>query len=354
MPEYFYFEAFGQKVVLLKKMLRFWTLALILFSIFFSLSTIIYRVQEISVISVRKIYYGWPFQWLQNTTFLIPPSGPIYSIRLVELLLDIAIMFAISAAISYLSVSKDMNAKAVSRQGIGIRIAFLVIAAYLTRILSCAIHEVMGHGLWALAMGAHVIHANVTYLGFGWCSWEPPLIGIKGLLAIAGGIISSFSAGAAILSFLYYLPRLGGFYSRLVLFLLGFWITITQSSYLIVGGLTGYGDIGSISHSLGIVPLYFAALGVPVFVLVFFVVSVLFFRELGRMFPSTDQKKLLSTFWLTIPILVVTFALSEEFSFPLTEFALFMALSIIPSIMAFPMFDFFRKLSVPMDRKKVP
>ena len=344
----FYSRQFAANVVLLKNINSFWALALILFAVFLSLSTLFYRVQTPSVISIRTILFGWPFQWLEQTTVLIPASGPVYSVRILQLAADIAIYLSISAAVSYLSTFRDSTAGSLSGQLPGIRIVSLVIIAYLTRVLSCAVHEVIGHGLWALALGAQRISVNITFLGFGWCSWEPPLGGTEGLLAVAGGLISSFTVGTVILAFLYYFPRIGGFYSRLILFLLGFWIAVTQSSYLIVGGLTGFGDIGFISNSLGIDYLYFAAVGVAIFVLVFFVISAMFFHELGIMFPATDQRKLLSAFWFTVPLLVLTFGFSEEFSLPALEFLLLIALSFIPSIAALPMYSFFRKLGVPV------
>ena len=335
----------------MKKSSRFWFLTAILFSIFFSFSTLFYRVQVPSITLIRVVMLGWPFQWLKETVLLVPPSSAAYSVQWAELFSDVVLLFAASAIISYLATWRDREGKDAAGLSPGIKITILVVVAYFTRILSCAVHEVLGHGLWALAMGAQSISVNVTFLGFGWCSWEPPLAGIQGLLATSGGIISTFAAGAVILAFLYYMPATGKFYSRLILFWIAYWTTITQASYLIVGGITGFGDIGYVSRSLGIDYLYFAVIGVPLFILVYSIVSVLFFGETGVMFESVDQRKLLSAFWLTVPVLVVTFSVSQEFLLPVLEFALMLAISFIPSIMAFPMYVFFRRISRQLRKK---
>lgn len=164
-----------------------------------------------------------------------------------------------------------------------------------------------------------------------------------GVMFSAGGLLNAFLIGAVILALLYLMPRKGGFYVRFSLFWLGFWATINQASYLLLGGLTGYGDVGSL-HSLTGVPLnFFALLGFSLFFLVYVVVSGLFLSEVRGLFPEYRERVLLFEFWLTMPIQVILFAVSHtvaSFWFLPLLFA-----SLLPSLLSAPLFPLFKRLA---------
>ncbi len=218
------------------------------------------------------------------------------------------------------------------------RVFLVVLVAYSTRLVSCAIHELLGHGLWAWVFGAEHVEVYVSWLGFGWCRWNPPLSGIAQIMAMAGGLVNAFIIGAAILAFLCLLPKKGGFYLRFSLFWLGFWTTINQASYLLLGGFTGFGDPGQLHHSTGVPLSFFILLGFLLFLLVYIVVSALFLSEVGGLFPEFKEKTLLSEFWFTLPIQVILFTVSPEHAVSFELFLLLLTVSMIPSLLSHPLF----------------
>jgi len=159
----------------------------------------------------------------------------------------------------------------------------------------------------------------------------------------SGGLLNTFIIGAVILALLYLMPRKGGFYGRFSLFWLGFWATINQASYLLLGGLTGYGDVGSL-HSLTGVPLnFFTLLGFSLFFLVYVVVSGLFLSEVRGLFPEYRERVLLFEFWLTIPVQVILFVVSHTIaSF---WFLPLVFVSLLPSLLSAPLFPLFEHLA---------
>ncbi|MFP3985128.1 MAG: hypothetical protein ACLFU9_04070 [Candidatus Bathyarchaeia archaeon] len=223
------------------------------------------------------------------------------------------------------------------------RILIVSSVAYFTRLAACGIHEFLGHGLWAWIMGAKNVEGYVSWLGFGWCRWSPGLSGFAGVIAMAGGLINTFIIGATILAFLQIRSKKAGFYLRFTLFWLGYWATITQASYLILGGLTGYGDPGQLSYLTGVPLGFFSFLGFALFLLVYYVSSVLFLSEVSCLFPEYKPKTLLFEFWLTLPIQVCVFAASPEHNLSFELFLTLSIASVIPSLLALPLFKLFRR-----------
>lgn len=83
-------------------------------------------------------------------------------------------------------------------------IFFTFSTIYLSRLVSCFVHEVLGHALWAWIFGAEKIWFNISWMGFGWCRW----IGVDNafnakLMVIAGGIIDTFIIGFLLLIILF-------------------------------------------------------------------------------------------------------------------------------------------------------
>jgi len=216
--------------------------------------------------------------------------------------------------------------------------------AYFTKLITCGIHELLGHGLWAWIFGAETIEVYVSWLGFGYCKWqgisEPP---IANVMAMAGGIINTFVIGAAILMFLFLTHKKGSLYLRSFLFWLGFWATINQSGYLLLGGFTSEGDPEAL-HSLTGIPLnFFMLLGLGLFLLVYPIISMLFLSDVSGLFSEYSQKTLLFTLWLAMPIQVIFLMISPEHTMPFESFLLLFAVSMIPSLLSLPLFKFFNR-----------
>jgi len=232
------------------------------------------------------------------------------------------------------------QSEAVVKASLWVRILFVVFVAYSTKLVACGVHELLGHGLWAWIFGADKVWFYVSWLGFGWCRWSPPLSGLARVMAMAGGLVNTFLIGTAILAFLYLAPKKGSRYLRLPIFWLGFWATINQASYLLLGGFTGYGDPGELNRLTGVPLGFFMFLGLGLFSLSYFVVSLLFLPEVCSLFPEYEKRTLLFEFWLTMPIQVVFFTVSPEHTLSLEWFFLLLVASMIPSLLSLPLYAY--------------
>jgi hypothetical protein len=166
------------------------------------------------------------------------------------------------------------------------------------------------------------------------------------VLFSAGGLLNTFLIGVVILASLYWVPHKGGFYLRFSLFWTGFWAAINQASYLLLGGVTGYGDPGALNAVTGVPLAVFAALGVGLFLAVYVAVSVLFLSEVTRLFPEYRTKTLLFAFWLSIPIQVMLFTVSPQHEVSATTFVLLLVISTLPSLLSPRLVPLFHHLSM--------
>jgi len=224
------------------------------------------------------------------------------------------------------------------------RFLFIIFVAYFTKLLTCGIHELLGHGLWAWIFGADIVEVYVSWLGFGYCRWqgisESP---IASIMAMAGGLINTFIIGIVILILLFWTRRKEGLYLRSFLFWLGFWATTTQPSYLLLGGFSGEGDPAALHLLTGIPLSFFVLLGLGLLLLVYLTISVLSISELSGLFPEYSQKELLFALWLTMPTQVIFLMISPEHRMPLEMFLLLLTASMIPSLLSLPLFKFFNR-----------
>lgn len=317
----------------------------IVFALCFGISTFGFTVLDPSISLVKIVRYGFPASWLRAVIPMLPPGPTQYMVLWPELLVDVSFWLAVALAISLLAM-RAAKREAPATASLPSKVLLVVLVAYPTRVLACALHELLGHGLWAWMFGAYHVQVYVSWLGFGWCRAQGmSATYLARVLFSAGGLLNTFIIGAVILAFLYRVPNRGGFYLRFSLFWLGFWTAINQASYLLLGGLTGYGDPGALSALTGVPLGFFAALGLGLFVAVYVVASVLGLSEVTRLFPTYRAQMLLFAFWLSIPIQVVLFAVSPQHDVSADTFFLLLLTSTTPSLLSprlFPMFDRFR------------
>lgn len=330
---------------------KFTAVTLIIFGLCFAISTLGYSKVDPAIISVRVVRYGFPMTWLKATTVILPLSPTQYTVLWFELFVDIISYLALSLGISFVAIKATQHREAPSKSSLWTRLLLVILVAYPTKLLSCVIHELLGHGLWAWIFGANRVWIHVSWLGFGWCRWVGMSESyVARVMATAGGLVNTFIIGAVILTFLFSVDKKGGFYLRLFLFWLGFWTTITQAGYLLLGGFTGYGDPGSL-HSLTGVPLSFLMLlGFGLFLLVYLVISVLFLSEVSGLFPEYRQKTLLFEFWLAIPVQAIFVMVSPEHGMVFERPFLLLVVSIIPSLLSLPLFQLFNRSKLIMKR----
>jgi len=306
---------------------------LIILSLCFAISTLGYSESDSAIIETKVVRYGFPMTWLKVTTFTFPPAPTLYAVLWLELFVDIITYLALSSIISFIIIKAKQK-----------RFLFVILAAYFTKLLACGIHELLGHGLWAWIFGANTIEVYVSWLGFGWCQWNPPLESYIGnVMAMAGGLLNTFIVGIAILMFLVWTHKKGGLYLRIFLFWLGFWATTTQPSYLLLGGFVTRGDPWQLHLLTGVPISLFMLLGFGLFLIIYPILSMLFISDVSGLFPEYSQKTLLFTLWLAMPIQVILLTISNEYTISFQIFLVLLALSMIPSLLSLPLFNFLIK-----------
>jgi len=232
------------------------------------------------------------------------------------------------------------------------RVLLTVLVAYSTRLLSCGIHELLGHGLWAWIFGANEIQVYISWLGFGWCKWQGASSSYTAqVMIMAGGLLNTFIIGAVLLAFLFLVSRKGGFYLRFSMFWLGFWAVITQAGYLVLGGLTSEGNPSALHRLTGVPLNFFIFLGFSLFLIAYFAVSVLFLSEIAVLFPEYSQKVLLFEFWLTIPIQIIFLMTSPEHTMSTGQFISLFSISMVPSLLSILLFRLIRLTKSKIENK---
>jgi hypothetical protein len=330
----------------LKAVYAFAAITGIVLALCFGISTLGFTVSDPSIGLVKIVRYGFPASWLRAVIPMLPPGPPQYLVLWPELLVDVSFWLAVSLALALLTM-RAAKREAPATASLSSKLLLVVLVAYPTRVLACAIHEFLGHGLWAWVFGAYHVQVYVSWLGFGWCRAQGMNDAyLARVLFSAGGLLNTFLIGAVILAFLYLAPHRGGFYLRFSLFWMGFWAAINQASYLLLGGVTGYGDPGALSALTGVSLAVFVALGVGLFLAVYVAVSVLFLSEVTRLFPEYRAKTLLFAFWLSIPFQVVLFTVSPQHAVSTSTFVLLLVTSTLPSLLAPRLFPLFHHLSI--------
>ncbi len=330
----------------MKTIHKIMALTLITFLIFFALSTLVYREEYPAIISLKVVRYGFPMMWLETRTVVLPPSPTQYRILWFELLIDIIFYSSLSLGTSYIALRAGRRRRTWIDTSLWRRLLLVVSVAYITKLLSCGIHEALGHGLWAWIFGADRIDIHVSWLGFGWCRWQ----GIDDSLvaktmAMAGGLLNTSIIGLMILIVLFLKGKKGGFNIRLFLFCLGFWATIAQAGYLLLGGFAGKGDPGSLHSLIGVPLSLFALLGFVYFLVIYPVISMLFLTEVSGLFPEYSKKMLLFVFWLTIPLQTILVLVIDPIGLQISleTSLLLIVVSMVPSLLSLLFFRVFSR-----------
>jgi len=196
------------------------------------------------------------------------------------------------------------------------------------------VHEVCGHGFFVLLFGGEITSVYVSVL------WPYELSYIKWSLSrftssqmawiYGGGILACLCVSFLIQVFLLVKKKIP-WHIAITLFWLAFWTLINSTGYLIIGGLTPFGDIhelielGVLTNSLSL------ALGVILFIASFVALSRILRKVLVGKFPLKKASLSVTFFWLIIPVLGAVMLASPERSFQVA----YLPLMFIPSLLSF-------------------
>jgi len=209
-------------------------------------------------------------------------------------------------------------------------IIFFVIVGLVMKMVSEVIHEVIGHGTFIAIFGGSIqdVYISILWpyeLSYITPLWPTTLTDSQLAFFYYGGIIFSLAVSFA-LQLLLFRKGGGNLWLQLSLFWLAFWCLLSATGYLVVGGLSPFGDMmWLISHRF-INPIAAILVGTLVFLPCFFLLQPILRRNLAKVFTETKARLAVSAFWLSVPI-VATLAILGRGTLPAL---VFLPISLIP------------------------
>jgi hypothetical protein len=187
--------------------------------------------------------------------------------------------------------------------------AFLSLG-FVTKILGEIVHEVMGHGLFALVFGGRITSIKISLLwpyklsGIGFAPPTGGFLPLQEVLVDGGGILMclvvSFILQAILLSSF---SKRGNWVVSSALFWLALWTFINAAGYLVVGGVKPFGDVASLI-SAGVMTQELAfILGLLIFLVSLFTLSIILRNVLRKAGVNEDARWSIVLFWLIVPLL---------------------------------------------------
>ncbi len=224
----------------------------------------------------------------------------------------------------------------------------ITIVSFLLKYVSEWTHEFLGHcGFGWLAGGAPQSWyvSWIWPLEFGYASVAFPISTgpIPRAVMMIGGIAACLIAAFTSHSIIFInsrkkiLPQGRISTAKLcifhALFWYGFWAFANSVGYLIIGGLADFGDIYMFRIYTGLPSWVLILLGFLAFFTLYYLISFnasIIFRPL---LPHTSLRKILSTFWLSIPLLFLLIFLNPDINVLLWMIPAGIGFAFIPSLL---------------------
>lgn len=216
--------------------------------------------------------------------------------------------------------------------------AVFLFLAFVMKVIGELVHEVMGHGFFVLLFGGEITRVHISLL------WPYELSYIKWngnfevwqLTWIEGGGILVCLIVSGMLQVLLLLGIVRDWRLLTSLFWISFWTFLNPTGYLIVGGITPFGDVDALITKGALTQESSLLIGLIIFVAAFFAISKIF-RDLlfnvGIIGDLSGLRVALSLFWLLIPLVTAISCLGMKL--PLFYLKIFTIISFIPVITAF-------------------
>ena len=220
-------------------------------------------------------------------------------------------------------------------------ISFLFIS-FLAKYVSEFSHEYLGHCLFSVLTGGGYTTYYVSWIWpyeFGYAHTYSNGF-ISEVLIISAGILVCFLISILINSlyyFLVYKPISNKIYLLIPIhffFWLGFWTFVNSTGYLIVGGLINYGDIQNLSSTLGIKNWIFTIPGIVIFLILFYLISVNFFK-LFKPLLEIKNRYILPILWILLLIIYFLFYFNPQIDMELSVFIVGLFVMLIPTLFTF-------------------
>jgi len=206
------------------------------------------------------------------------------------------------------------------------------------------VHEVFGHGLFVLLFGGEITGLYISVLwpyDFSRLEWSLPSGVTSAQMAwiYVGGILVCLCMSFLTQAFLLFKKKIPWHFA-LPLFWLAFWTLVNSTGYLIIGGLTPFGDVYELIR-LGVLrELVSLVIGLIIFAIAFVALSWIL-REISIKIFSPKKASLgVSLFWLIIPVLVMVMLANPERGLQMA----YLPLTFIPAMISF-VIEYFLVLS---------
>ena len=214
-----------------------------------------------------------------------------------------------------------------------------VVIGFVMKMVAEFVHEICGHGLFVLLFGGEItgVHINVLWpYEFSYISWN---LTAQIAWVYAGGILMCLCVSFLTQTFLI-VKKKTPWYFALTLFWLAFWTLINSTGYLMIGGLTSFGDIKELI-ALGVLTNFISLLiGFIIFVVGFVTLSWILRKILIELFTPKKASLGVSLFWLIIPVLVLVMLANPERGLQVA----YLPLTFIPALLSF-VIEYFLVLS---------
>ena len=222
-------------------------------------------------------------------------------------------------------------------------VAFVVVG-FFVKMVAEFVHEICGHGLFVLLFGGTIKNVYISILWpyeLSWIDWSLPsgVTSVQMAWIYGGGILVCLFASALTQAFLL-LKKRTPLYCTLTLFWFAFWTLVNSTGYLIIGGLTPFGDIYKLIELGVLTGLFSLFIGLIIFFVGFVALSWILRRILIRLFTSQKASLGVSLFWFIIPVLVLVMLANPERGLQ----PAYIPLTLIPTLLSF-VIEYFLVLS---------
>lgn len=216
-------------------------------------------------------------------------------------------------------------------------IAVFLVSGFFMKVVSEFVHEFFGHGLPNLLLGGTIeeLHISVWWpYEFSYIKMQvPDTITFPQMVWLsAGGIITCAIVSFLTQAFLLFKRKIA-WYSAIVGFWFAFWTLVNSAGYLIIGGVTPFGDVyGLIMY--GVLTNFLAIIiGGTMFFIGFVALSWILRKTLRNAFSLKKASLGVFLFWFIIPVLVAIMLISPDYQLSV-QFSLF-PLTFIPALASF-------------------
>ncbi len=213
-------------------------------------------------------------------------------------------------------------------------LAFFLAVGFVMKIVSEVVHEVFGHGFFALLFGGRITGVYISLLWpyeSSYIQYDLPSLSFwQIVMFIGGGILVCSIVSFSIQAFLLF-KKLRWWLSS-TLFWFAFWCFVNPAGYLVTGGIMPFGDVRELIN-LGVLTSPTAiAVGTLLFVVGFFVLSKILKSTLMDLFSRRRAALGVVLFWFVVPFVTILYMIGQG-----RLLIAYLSISFLPVVVSFLM-----------------